>query len=321
MRQEEHLQAQNRWRSLHVRGQAPVLQMFADYSPESWWWTRYKPSQDNEYRGGLQTACLSRRGFASQINIALMECSPDFVVFHRRTITSKVYAEVARSFVAVRPVFIVPSVTEATRNPTMPLPDWWAMVEHARDGLCRIAVEDRSAIPELRSLGVDPVLYLPPSPELPPSFRRESKTQSPRFRLLLAAESYPHYDLLQTILSIEGWKPPSGGGVDLTLALGEGPESVQEDYRDGLLTAAKTLLGPEHVVTWPWQPRHKFLRSMSRDVDGVIAVDRESNVVQEANLLGIPVYMVEGETLRSVSITGDLAVRKNARRAFWQGLK
>lgn len=320
MRQEDHLASQNRWRSLQVRRQSPVLQMFADYSPESWWWTRYKPSQDGECEVGLQTAFLSRRGFATQVSIALMEARPEFVVFHRRTITSNVYAEVARGFPEVKPVFVIPSLRDATRNPTMPLPDWWAMVHHARDHRCRVVVEDRSAIPDLRRAGVDPVYYLPPCPTLPKGFRTQAKAVSERYRLLLAAESYPHYDLLQAILCVEGWSI-EGRLVQLVLALGEGPDSTQETYRAGLIEAAHELLGRNRVSVWEWEPRERFLRRMSRHVDGVLTVDRESSVVQEANLLGIPVYTVKGDTIVPAEIPPDLIQRKDARRAFWRALR
>jgi len=317
---DDHLFSQNRWRTLRVRRASPILQAFADYSPASWWDSRYLPSQGDESDVNIQSIFISEYTFATQINVGYMESHPRVAVFHRRTLTSGIYNEVIIGFPEISPVFVVPHPTEATRNPLMPLTEWWRMIADAREGTIRLAVESRSGQQELRRLGVDPVLYLPPMVGLPPKFRGEGKTPSDHYRLLLSTESYPHLDILQAILSVDEWSSPDGRPVKLILALGEGPGSVQETYRDGLVEAANELLGEGRVEVWDWTLREKFLRRLSRDVDGLLILDRESGASVEANALKTPTFVIEGEKIVRVDVPDSTHHRREARRAFWKGL-
>lgn len=319
MNADDHLETQRRWRTLQVRGKARVLQVFADYSPESWWWSRYLPSQDEKDQYPMQTAFLSRQGFGTQINLSIIECQPKFVLLHRRTVTSEVYYQIVTGFSGVHPIFVIPQPSEATRNPMMPLPDWYSMIRDARGGRCSLAVESRSGIQELRKMRVDPVLYLPPVYQLPPRFRREGKSPSDHFRMLICAESYPHLDILQAILSTDVVQF-RGKPIRLILALGDGPGSVQETYRDGLLQAATELLGPDRVSVWEWTLREKFLRKISRDVDGILSVDPEGAINYEAAALRIPLFGIRDNQIEPRTVRDQSRHWADSRRLFWSRL-
>lgn len=319
---DDALQNQNRWRSLRVGTAAPVLQFFADYSPESWWHSRFLPSQ-HEARQKLVTGFLSRHGFQTQINLAVIAANPSFVLFHKRTITSAVYEEAIGSYPHVHPLFVVPDPRMISENPTLPLPEWVGMVRDCREGKCTLVVESKPAMAGLARLGARQIRYLPPLVQLPANFRVEGKSVSDYYRIILCAESYPNLDLLSVLMGISSWRNPSDKPVRLVLSLGEGFESTQENYRKGLIDAARLLF--ESVDVWPTYPRTRFLRRMARDVDVLVDPAPQSSVALEAGLLKIPTYAyvngqvvpspgLKAEELRAQTDIGD------DRKSFWTGL-
>lgn len=279
------------------------------------------PSTQGESSCPLETAYLSKNGFTSQINLALMACLPDYALFHRRTITSTVYREAVPAFPAVFPLFVIPSPSEASRNPMMPFKEWVQMVADARAGKCGLVVEQESAIKPLVSMGVDPVYYLPTLPTLPVGFQSEGKSQSDSYRVLLCSEAYPHLDLLRVVMRLAELDSQIRKPLQLVLVLGDGPNSVLEDYREGVVSAARELLGEERVLLREWGLRSEFLQFMARDVDAVVLLGREDELAYEAKMLKISVYHYEDNRIVSGEPPVGLTRRQTARRNFWSSLK
>lgn len=324
MSPEDVLASQVRWRSLRVRHTARVVQFFSDGSPESWWHTRYLPSQAiAETQKLVESAFISKNGFSTQVNLSLADAKPKYALFHRRTLTSKVYFAIT-NFPAVFPIFVVPEPREISRNPTMPLPDWVTMLTHAREGRCWLAVETESGVADMLKAGVG-ALYLPPAVSIPQGFRAEGRSPSDGYRVLLASESYPHFDLLDTLLLLDDWSKsvdyPSGKPLRLCLALGEGHASTQEIYRDGLVAAAVEMLGQDRVEIWGRLPREEFLKRMARDTDAVIDPAPCSAIAYEAVSIGLPVFCSRGGLICPLDVDRNPHPSLKARRTFWERLR
>lgn len=309
---DDSLNAQRRWRSLQPGSPAPVLQVFADYSPESWWYTRYLPS-DFEAGDNIQTVYISRHGFPTQINVAMISTNPSFVLFHRRTVTSSVYEQSVGSYPNVRPLFVVPDPEEISRNPTLPMPEYARMVQDSRDGKCTLVVESKESVAKLAKFGVPEVLYLPPLIKLPIRFRAETKLSSERKRVLIRSESYPVNDLIGLLLKVK----ERFSDCSLHLSLGDGFDSTQTNYREGIITLA-SILFPDAEV-WPNYPRTRFLRRVSRDVDVVVTPTPGSTFSVESRLLEVPTYAKQGSELVELS-RDSLEDVTELRKRFWRNL-
>ena len=326
MNPDSTLSATRQWRLLRVRGESPVVQFFADYSPESWYWSRCLPSKDE---GSIQTSFISKSGFSTQINLALVETRAKYAVFHRRTITYSVFEQIVGQFPGLTPIFVVGGPTDASRNPTMPLTEWVDMVRAAVMERCVLVCEKREQADSFVKFGVPDVRYLPPMVSLPDKFKREGKSPCEEYRILLSAEAFPVHDLLNVLLAIRNWSEsdqyPSDKHLRLILSLGEGPDSTQENYRDGLIGAAKLLFGERFVEVWPRELRIPFLARICRDVDAVVDPSPRTTIAIEANLLKIPTYAYVGGKIVSADEWGadegmEFEGRKAARLRFWKGL-
>jgi len=314
------------WRSLKVRGDAPILQVFADYSPESWWETRYLPTTEEPESELVTSTFLSRNGFATQISLGLMDAQSAYVLFHARTITYRVYSQTITGFPGVVPVFVVPGLKTATQNPVIPLPEWVDFLCAARSGLCKLAVEKRSDSEGFRSMGLPIPGYFPPLYSLPAGFRAEGHKPSEYFRLLICGCASPDRDILSRMLQLKSSKF-NQKPVQCVLSLDEGPGSVYETYREGIVSAASEFLSEGRVVVWGRKRRRDFLRDVSREIDGVLSLQNhhphhhsDDSLSYEAFELGIPVYSVEDGQLIPVDQPSDISTRKKFRWAFLNGL-
>jgi len=319
MKIDDYLTSQNAWRSLRVRGRSRILQVFADYSPEAWWWTRYKPSVEEARKYPISTSFISRSGFSSQISIALMESGASHVVFHRRTITSKVYREVVTNFPSVKPVFVVGNPDDMLRSPTMPVTDWLSFVDDARDGYCTLAIEETQHCQLYYDLGVQSVKCLPPLYGPPLGFKHSAKIESDYFRLLLCEDAVPHLDIVQQISSLRCMQV-DGKPVQLYLCLGEGPESIFAEYRAGVIQAARSVLKPNHLVVWDSVLRTDHLKRSASEVDGLLVLRGSTVSGHEYSYIDVPLYQCCGGRLSKVELRDDRDFRLSTRHGFWGGL-
>lgn len=312
----EHLEAQNRWRSLIAKRRAKVLQVFSDSSPNAWWDTKYGPTRERE---DVQSISVSKTNFSSEISIGLMKTEASVVLFHRRTITYKVFEVLQAGFPQVSPMFVMSGSRTASVNPMFPLSEWSRMVTQAKEGKFQAVVEHRKEVQELQSMGLPSVLHLPPLVEIPGDLKFQGRLAQEQFQVLICAESYPHYDILNRILGLDGWTPPYRNGIHIHLVLGDGPDSNQHEYREGLVMAAQELFGSSMVSVHPWMPRRRFLKFVKENIDGVVSVSPGSSVDVEAKKLGIDVYIFteNGQIMKDLSQPQDQQVA-DSRRAFWR---
>lgn len=316
------LDSQRRWRSLYTRGEARVVQFFADHSPEHWWYSRYNPSTSE---GSIQSSFLSRAGFATQLHIALSSTNASVAVFHKRTITYDVFKEAVGRGYNVRPVFVVDGVKRATTDASLPLVEWSRLVKSATEDQCLLAAETPEDFKSLRSLcGEQFVRYLPKMVVVPQDLPLEGKSPSPALRVLLCAQAYPDVQLPEVLLALSRWASQQSREIELNLLLGSGMLSSQALYRTGVVVFAGLLF--DNVVVRDWMPRLKFLCWMVRDVDLVLSPGGRTSVAIEAGLLGIPVCEYRDGEVRdqpswSEEERGEFQARKSARYSFWRSVR
>lgn len=312
-----------KWRSLAPRDEFKVLQFFADYSPQSWWSTRYLPSLRE--LPGIQSAFLSRTAFRTQVLSALFSTNPEYVIFHRRTLGYTVYQN-SISFFGVMPIFVVPSVREISSNPTYPLNAWWDTIQAAKDGRCLLAVENYDDVVPLQNIIGKTVLVLPPDYSiLPKDSPAPRKAWREDYRILVHSDASPARNLLQLFSRMATVGGPQAGNaqpISWLLSLTDGPDGIYYENWLGLRRVFSDLFGSSSQLHEPLS-RESFLSFLASHIDALIYVEGEDNLAWEAAQLGIPAFCYRN-LVHQVWVKDNSLERIESNRAlrkqFWGGL-